>query len=103
MLLASRLYVRSDSRPFQVSAKIVTCHTVRGGWASGGVVARDFVNGRGPRSGRDSAIGAYRPEVHPYPYCYRTDSVHGLVLCKSSFVSESDNLVDGFHIKSSNE
>ena len=39
------------------------------GWTSGGVVARDFVNGRGPLArrdnGRDSAAGAYRTEVHP--------------------------------------
>ena len=38
-------------------------------WTSGGVVARDFVNGRDPLArrdnGRDSAAGAYRTEVHP--------------------------------------
>ena len=40
---------------------------------SGGVVARDFVNGRGPqakRSGRDSLGGAYRAEV-PMPQAKR--------------------------------
>ena len=43
------------------------------GWTSGGVVARDFVNGRGPAiAGRDSAIGAYRTEVHPYRTQYIT-------------------------------
>ena len=43
------------------------------GWTSGGVVARDFVNGRGPATaGRDSAIGAYRTEVHPYRTQYIT-------------------------------
>ena len=42
------------------------------GWTSGGVVARDFVN-EGPSSaGRDSAIGAFRPEVHPYRTQYIT-------------------------------
>ena len=39
------------------------------GWTSDGVVARDFVNGRDllaqRDNGRDSAIGAYRTEVHP--------------------------------------
>lgn len=37
-----------------------------GGWASDGVAARGFVNGRGPAlAGRDSTVGAYQAEAHP--------------------------------------
>lgn len=44
------------------------------GWTSGGVVARDFVNGRDllaqRYNGRDSTAGAYRTEVHPITTAY---------------------------------
>ena len=46
---------------------ILIFHVVDG-WASDGVAARGFVNGRGPprSGGRDSTEGAYRADAHPF-------------------------------------